>query len=68
MLLNVFFDEDDFHVIDYIAETLTIEYVVNLGLMISGAISYKMKRSLDVTGVADDKGVADNNVVGHGKF
>jgi hypothetical protein len=62
MLLNTFFDGDDLHVIDYIAETLTIEYVVNLGLMISGAISYKMRRSLDVTGVANDK------VVGHGKF
>ena len=61
MLLNALFDGDDLHVIDYIAETLTIEYVVNLGLMISGAISYKM-RSLDVIGVADDK------VVGHGKF
>ena len=61
MLLNAFFDGDDLHGIDYIAETLTIEYVVDLGLMISGAISNKM-RSLDVTGVADDK------VVGHGKF
>jgi hypothetical protein len=62
MLLNAFFDGDDLHVIDNIAETLTIEYVVNLDLMISGAISYKMRRSLDVTSVADDK------VVGHGKF
>jgi hypothetical protein len=62
MLLNAFFDGDDLHVIDYIAETLTIGYVVNLGLMTSGAISYKMKRFLDVTGVADDK------VVGHGEF
>ena len=61
MLMNALFNGDHLHVIDYIAETLTIEYVVNLGLMISGAIRYKM-RSLDVTGVADDK------VVGHGKF
>jgi hypothetical protein len=62
MLLNSFLDGDDLYVIDYIAETLTIGYVVNLGLMTSGAISYKMKRFLDVTGVADDK------VVGHGEF
>jgi hypothetical protein len=38
-------DGDDLHAIDYIAETLTIEYVVNLGLMISGAISYKLSSS-----------------------
>jgi hypothetical protein len=62
MLLNAFFDWYGLHVIDYIVETLTIEYVVKLGLMISGAISYKMKRSLDVTGVGDDK------VVGHDKL
>jgi hypothetical protein len=62
MLLNAFFHGDDLHVIDYIAETLTIEYIVNLGLTISGAISYKMKRSLDIRGVADDK------VVRHGKL
>ena len=60
MLLNALFDGDDLHILDNIAETLTIEYVVNLGLIISGAISYKI-RSLDITSVADDK------VVGHGK-
>jgi hypothetical protein len=56
--LNALFDVDDLHIIYYIAETLTIVYVVNLCL----ALSYKMKSSLDVTDVVDDK------VDGHDKF